>query len=100
MRATKMSKPVVGKLLDKNKSYVRDAIHVPVVPVVASVKLHPGECIDFKEGVVFSSHKGIGIVDPFLNDDVSPGEKCYMFLKPGSVTKLWHDWTHPKLDKK
>lgn len=86
----------IGQLIEGNKQ--RDAIHVAVVPVIATDRLEPGEHISIHENykAQYESRSGdIGIVDPFLKKAVYPGEKFWMFLVPGSITSLRHDWTHP-----
>lgn len=76
----------------------RDAIHIAVAPVIATVKLYPGQHI----GLVLNDstratpcNNPIGIVDPFLNVPVYPEQRFWMFLYPQSITSLRHDWTHP-----
>jgi hypothetical protein len=69
----------------------RDAIHIAVAPVTASVKLYPGERV----GVDGKNLPHVGIVDPFLNGPVLPGQKFWLFLFPNTVTSLRHEWTHP-----
>lgn len=92
-----MSDIGVGKIIDVPRG--RDAIHVAVIPVVAFMGLEPGYKIgiraDGKAGLV---DEPIGIVDPFLSERVRKGQTFYMFMFPGSITSLRHDWTHPKLD--
>lgn len=81
----------------------RDAIHIAVAPVVAGETLRPGEIIGFvrgrNDGTVSSDHmiivKFIGIVDPYLKKSVHVGQRFFMFLYPGSITSLRHDWAHP-----
>lgn len=70
----------------------RDAIHVAVVQLVATRTLKPGERID-PDGTGHA--RGCGIVDPYLDALVQEGERFWMFMNPGSITSLRHDWTHP-----
>jgi hypothetical protein len=87
----------LGKLIDENEK--RDAIHIAVAPVVASERLAPGQPIAFMEDGdtenVRASERPIGIVDPFLTSLVFEGQRFWMFLYPGTITSLRHDWTHP-----
>ena len=77
-------------------------MHVAVAPVTAANELHPGERIGFVDGsterVSTFSGNHIGIVDPFLQTSVKPEQQFWMWLNPGSITSLRHDWTHPAFE--
>lgn len=77
----------------------RDAIHVAVVPIEAETILYPGNHVGVLDGKAGKSHKHIGVVDPFLKDIVQEGERFWLFLYPGSITSLRHEWLHPAFDK-
>ncbi len=87
----------IGQLITDEQQ--RDAVHMAIVPVVASQKLLPGEHVSFSEGKAYASRIGlqeaIGIVDPFLKRGPGIGDRFWLFLYPGSITSLRHDWTHP-----
>lgn len=61
----------------------RDAVHVAVVPATAVSELRPGQ------------HLANGVVDPYRTDPVPPGGRYWLFLYPGTVTRVRHAWTHP-----
>lgn len=81
----------------------RDAIHIAVQPVVAAERLKPGTHVavitDHDDGLVHVHRTGekIGVIDPFLKEPVEKGQRCHMFLYPGTITGLRHEWTHPAL---
>lgn len=75
----------------------RDAIHVAIIPVVAREKLRPGDRVN-KHGEL--SDEPVGIVDPFLDDDVQEGETFWLCLFQRTVTGMRHHWEHPAFDKK
>lgn len=86
----------LGKLIETPQQ--RDAIHIAVAPVVAAVRLWPGQDIGFVAGSterVESSANPIGIVDPFLKLGVVPEQRFWLWLYPNTVTSLRHEWTHP-----
>ena len=88
--------PTLGQILKGNEE--RDAVHIAIVPVIASELLPPGQhigLIEDSDDRVGVSRKPIGIVDPFLKRDVKQGQRFYMFLYPGTITSLRHSWTHP-----
>lgn len=62
---------------------MRDAVHVAILPMVATRELQPGE------------HLRSGIVDPFIKGPVRPGERYWILLYPQTVTSLRHVWEHP-----
>lgn len=75
----------------------RDAVHMAIAPAVAGERMRPGMHVGFHEGKAYNSiAKFIGIVDPFLDDSgVKKVDKFWVFLYPGSITSLRHEWTHP-----
>ena len=83
----------IGQLITEPQC--KDAIHVAVAPVIAGIGLKPGQHIGFlSDGRVGPTSNNIGIVDPFLKSKVRADESFWMFLYPGSITSLRHDWTH------
>jgi hypothetical protein len=101
-----MSKAVIGHILSDKVNYNRDAIHVPIMPVFALENLNPGDKIRLVkqvDGEAFGATKAkknpMAVVDPFLTDPVIVGEKFYAWVRPSTVHKLWHEWTHPLFDK-
>lgn len=93
----------IGTILDANETR-RDAIHVAIMPVVCGDdRLSPGEPVKLIPNAI--GHVGrsdfnncVGVVDPFLHTPVFMGEKFWMFLIPGTITSLRHEWTHPLID--
>lgn len=85
----------VGQLITSPQS--KDAIHVSVAPVKALHVLLPGQRVGLTAtGLASSKAKPIlGVIDPFLEDPVLPSQECWLFLLPGAVTGLRHDWYHP-----
>lgn len=78
----------------------RDAVHIAVCPVTADDHLWPGIPIAFSPGskeLVGKHEPAIGIVDPFLKTAVHKGQRFWMYLIPGTITSLRHEWTHPAI---
>lgn len=86
-----IAQDTVGHILTSIQG--RDAIHVPVLSVVAQVKLSPGEDV----GQDGTRNKPIGIVDPFLKKRVEPGEVFWLFMYPRTISTLRHVWDHPEV---
>lgn len=89
--------PPIGKTFSDEEWTGRDAVHVAIVPVVASQRLYPGTRVD-KHGRHGSAGSEVGIVDPYLTTPVNPGDQFFIFLYPRSVTGLRHVWTHPDFE--
>lgn len=85
----------LGELISGPES--RDAIHIAVAPVVAGETLKPGEHVGIVDGkAIGSARPCLGIVDPFLQDDVHEGDHFWLCLYPRTITSLRHDWSHPQ----
>lgn len=93
-----MNQPQLGQLIE-NGERRRDAIHIAVAPVTATVRLQPGDHVGLiEEGnkeLAGPCEQTIGIVDPFLQTAVEPGERFWLFLYPNTVTGMRHVWSHP-----
>lgn len=78
----------------------RDAVHIAVVPVEAAQHLEPGQKVNVKDGKAYraENNSGIGVIDPFLQSKVEAGSKCWLYLYPGSITSLRHEWSHPAFE--
>jgi len=86
--------PDISNLITSD-GHFRDAIHVAISPVQAGETLFPGEKIKLEGGVAISVERAedsIGVVSPFLKDQVKEGEWFYMFLNPNTVQNLRHTW--------
>lgn len=79
----------------------RDAIHLGVEPVVAGMKIIPGEDLYLIDGVAYSAkgtdRKAVGIADPFIRQrgGIKQGQKFWLVVYPRQITSLRHVWTHP-----
>lgn len=79
----------------------RDAVHVAVVPVIASEQLSRGQRVkltpETRDHVSSAgTNDYIGVVDPFLYDDtIGRGERFLILLRPDSVTSMRHHWSSP-----
>src|SRR5262245_55868441 len=91
----------LGEIINPLDNPQKDAIHIAIAPVVAGCNgLKPGEHITLdkdgsatREGLLLN--QAIGIVDPFLKEEVLIGQTFWVFLYPKTVTNIRHDWTHP-----
>lgn len=75
----------------------RDAVHVAVVSIEAPKRLTPGQHVDADGDTI---KPPVGIVDPFLTDTIEEGEFFNLFLYPGTITSLTHNWSHPAFEQK
>lgn len=76
----------------------RDAIHIPIAPITAGMDLNPGDSIIVaNSGIAMlatDDQYAVGVIDPFLKNTVIKGQTVWLFLNPGSVISLRHDWVH------
>lgn len=78
-------------------TFGRDAIHMAVIPVVAAVTLEPGQQVSYtgnKAWPVDPDHPPVGVVDPFLPNNVKRDERFWLLVNPATIKGLRHDWTH------
>lgn len=86
----------LGNIISGGES--RDAIHLAVDPIEAGTTLAPGDHVVIKEGKAVRAPgigKGVGIVDPFLQDVVKKGDWFWLVVYPRTITALHHVWEHP-----
>lgn len=77
----------------------RDAVHVAVAPCIAGQPLAPGHHVGLIDGKAHTlAGQKIGVVDPFLMSCVGTGETFWLFLYPGTITSLRHEWAHQAFD--
>jgi hypothetical protein len=92
----------MGNLLPDD-SGGRDAVHVAVFSARSPVRVFPGqhvglvdnEPVEHGDTVVSPLAPLIGIVDPFLAEQATPGERFWVYLYPRTITALSHRWGHP-----
>lgn len=64
----------------------RDAVHVAIVPALAATNLSAGQPVNVAGGEASAAGDiaaSVGVVDPFLWRDASPGERVWIMLRPG-----------------
>ena len=87
--------PQLGGLIADGEKR-RDAVHIAVCPVMAAEQLSPGQHVGLvRIDTVGPSDHCVGVIDPFLTQDVSPGQWCWLFIYPNTITSLRHVWHHP-----
>jgi hypothetical protein len=84
----------LGKIITSEQP--RDAIHIAVAPMTAAERLSPGQHVAVIGNEAWgSSGETVGVVDPYLKAAVKKGQRFWLFLYPGSIRSLRHEWTHP-----
>src|SRR6201991_2988276 len=85
----------LGQILEMDRP--RDAVHIAMIPAGARETQRPGQHVVIIDGQAAGAARGggVGVVDPFLMDDVDQGERFWLLLFPGTITSLRHEWTHP-----
>lgn len=97
----------LSRIIPEGAVQHRDAIHIAVVPVRVDKTCRPGQRVGIAESLSVSGEltvtalyeESIGVIDPFLQRPVMHGQRCWLYLDPGSINSLRHEWTHPVLDK-
>lgn len=97
-----MADPQFGRLVPADFPDERDAIHIATAAVFATEDLNPGDHVGFvtkdNDKMGRSELAPVGIVDPFLPKPVKKGERFWVFLYPGTIQSLRHNWSHPSFD--
>lgn len=89
--------PILGTLCPPEAT--RDAVHVAIAPVIAGIHINPGQHVGLTvNGLADPKRPPIGVADPFLSGPIIKGERFYLFLYPGTIQSLRHEWTHPGFD--
>ena len=91
----------------------RDAIHIAIMPVILAEELRAGDSVAFVYGTTDLVKRcepcydipPVGVIDPFLRGEhgigyAKKGSRVWLFLKPGTITGLRHEWTHPDVDNR
>jgi hypothetical protein len=88
----------IGTLLTPGQEK-RDAVHLPVLHVLAAEQLSPNQDIGILKDGQASAFADvlIGKVDPFLKTIVPRGAGFWMVLYPSRITSLRHVWRHPRI---
>ena len=83
----------------------RDAVHVAVFSATSPDVLFAGA----KVAIVFrgmidavvelQEAESVGIVDPYINGDIQPGQRFWVYLYPRTITALSHKWSHPAFEQ-
>lgn len=87
----------MGTILpDSIKEGTRDAVHVACIAVRAAGHLKAGDNVGIVMGKAsMTAKKNVGIVDPFLKEELYYGKKFWLYLYPRTITGLNHHWEHP-----
>lgn len=88
----------LGQIIEPDRDVAKDATHMAVAPVEAAERLLPGMPVAInldKLAISSAMTLAVGVVDPFLTGCVQAGERFWLFLKPGTIGGLRHEWKHP-----
>jgi len=85
----------LGKIITTEQQ--RDAIHIAIAPITVAHDMAPGTHVglDSNGHATNRVEESIGVIDPFLESHALKGERCWLFLYPGTIKSLRHEWTHP-----
>lgn len=90
----------IGKTFYESRP--RDAVHMALMAVEVGEPLPPGARVILRDGrAVLATRREtpVGIIDPFLGEErAQPGKWVWLFLWPGTISGLRHEWRHPAID--
>lgn len=83
----------------------RDAIHLAVIPAIASTRMKPGTHVALHDDMAYPADPDrswiskdlVGIVDPFLAEPVEEQQRFWLIIYPRVINSLRHVWTHPRI---
>jgi hypothetical protein len=86
-----------GQLCEPSEVGTRDAGHVAFVVITATETMCPGTTVKFNDFFMNSVTIAYGryyqgLVDPFLANEVKPGQACRILLRPGMTRNLRHSF--------
>lgn len=93
------------RLLGKEPEAIglKDAVHTPIISVVAQHGLRPGEYVLITDDGVArraTQKTGVGVVDPFHKGNVKAGEIFWVLVNPNLVSEVRHEWDLEEIDTK
>lgn len=87
---------MLGKKVPLGTGEIRDAVHIAVITVGVIERVYPGQHVGLTGGLADPKQtKRIGIIDPYLEESAFPGDAVFLYLYPGTITSLFHHWSHP-----
>lgn len=100
-----MSDVRVGQLIPVGTPPCRDAIHVPIITAICRDPLSPGDHVSVIRrvgpAVVLvrqSWDDPAGVADPFIRDTIPARRWFWLFLYPGKIRDLRHQWESRAVD--
>lgn len=88
-----------GLFQSKNVVDLRECVHCPVMVVTSDSEVIPGEHVKFIDNDCenrvlpwFCVEESHGIADPFLRSYIPPNTPFLMFLLPGKVKNIHHEF--------
>ena len=79
---------------------LKDALHVAIASCRAGERISPGGKVKLNDNgeAVRCNGKGVGVADPFRNEEILRGDSFWVLLGGTEVPNVRHVWDHPKFD--
>lgn len=77
---------------------IKDAVHIAIVSLRAGKPLKRAGYFKMNENgeaIPSSKKESIGVVDPFLEDNICTGDNFWGVINMYDIPNVRHDWTHP-----